>query len=128
MDGMFQGSCAGWHYNSLGGKCSLRTGKNSIYIMLINTKSIIVKAKKEKEVMTIGSSCESSPGPSSSGFITRKRRRQEETETQVPSAVMRRKIRRLVKTLDEGHTKRMKVENECHEKMMEVLEEIAELL
>ena len=49
--------------------------------------------------MTIGSSCESSPGPSNSGFTTRKRRRQEETEVKVPAAAMRRKIRRLVKAI-----------------------------
>ena len=87
-----------------------------------------MKTKKEKEVMTIGSSCESSPGPSHSGFTTRKRRRQEVTEVKAPAAALRRKLRRLVKALDEGHTMRMKLENEVHEKMMEVLEEIAELL
>ena len=40
MDGMFQGSCAGCHYNSLGLKCSLRAGKNSINIMFeVDTKN-----------------------------------------------------------------------------------------
>ena len=78
--------------------------------------------------MTIESSCESAPGPSHSGFTTRKRHGQEVTEVKAPAVARRRKMRRLVKALDEGHTMRIKIENEVHEKMMEVLEEIADLL
>ena len=39
-----------------------------------------------------------------------------------------RTIRRLVQALDGGHTMRIKIEDEVHEKMIEVLEEIAELV
>lgn len=60
--------------------------------------------------------------------MTRQCYLQEVTDMEAPVAPLSPNFRTLEKVLDPCHILRIEIENECHIKMIEVLEEIAELL